>query len=81
MALIKGFTVQINTGRMYTDAGQPIDISYDAATNSAVFCDRARMIAGRVDNVALAPDEIYESQADLTRAILAAYDCGRYTNI
>jgi hypothetical protein len=81
MKMVKGFTVQVNTGRKYTNDGQYIVIIYDAVTNIAEFHDVSRMIAGEVANVALAPDELFESQSDLVRTVLRCYDRGDYTNI
>ena len=81
-------TLQYPTGRTY-DAPQVLDIellshaadeellSYAAEfnflTGSALFVDRSRHIAGRVDFIASG-----NSDADIGRAVLAAYDSGDY---
>jgi len=69
-----------STGRTY-DAPQILEIEllshdmdeFNFLTGSALFLDRSRHIAARVDFVAFG-----NSDADIGRAVLAAYDAGEY---
>ncbi len=69
-----------STGRTY-DAPQVLEIEilsqvkdeFNFSTGSALFVDRSRHIAGRVDFMAFG-----DSNADIGRAVLDAYDSGTY---
>jgi hypothetical protein len=73
-------TLNYSTGRTY-DAPQVLEIEllnltedeYGTFTGSALFVDRSRHIAARVDIFTIS-----ESDADIGRAVLAAYDSGEY---
>lgn len=69
-----------STGRTY-DAPQVLEIEllshskdeFNFVTGSALFVDQSRHIAARVDFVSFG-----DSDADIGRAVLAAYDSGEY---
>ena len=73
-------TLQYPTGRTY-DAPQILEIEllnhavdeFNFLTGSALFVDRSRHIAARVDIVAFG-----NSDSEIGRAVLAAYDSGEY---
>ena len=73
-------TLQYPTGRTY-DAPQVLDIellshdtdNFSFVTGSALFVDCSRHIAARVDFIAFGT-----SDAHIGRAVLAAYDSGKY---
>ena len=73
-------TLNYPTGRTY-DAPQVLEIEllnltedeWGNLTGSALFVDHSRHIAARVDFFTLS-----ESDADIGRAVLSAYDSGEY---
>jgi hypothetical protein len=59
------------TGRTY-DFPQVLEITYDAETKTAVFCDKSRGITGKVTFA------LPVSESSLGARTLAKYDAGEY---
>jgi hypothetical protein len=66
-----------NTGRQYTHVGQPMEALLVEETGRILFADLARGIQGCIEAADWA--DLIQTEEQLQRAVMRAYDDGQYT--